>query len=130
MDIMGVTLRHACSARLYQDEFEKQEFRRSRLEVSAIRSTYLFELILFMAGMTVITVNQNMGEYQCQDVKVDFGDGIWEDPYVVIDGTTMKGFTLVFSYFNGMCISFSVCSSDFRENLTLLPLFIQVCTGS
>ena len=104
MDVLGRTLRRACTARLYQTEFEKKKFKRNSIASFLIKSVYILELAGFLFGLILITIRQNDGYYQCQEITVDFGDGIWLDPVVVgPDGVDLSAIyqTLIFSYFNG-----------------------------
>ncbi len=105
LDVLGRRLQRACTARLYQTEFEKKRFGRGKKTSMFLKGVYFLNLALFLFFMSFISVRQNNGYYQCDEITVDFGDAVWEEPVVVFeDGTVMsdlRDFTLVFSYFNG-----------------------------
>ena len=97
IDVLGRRLKFACTARLFQCEFEKSKFRRSKKASIFLKSLYFLNLAGFLAGMIVISVRQENGYYQCNEISVDFGDAVWEDALV---GDTER--VLVFSTFNGV----------------------------
>jgi len=104
-DVFGKQLQRACTAKLFQTEFEKQKFGRSKKASIFLKSIYFLNLGLFLAGMIFISMRQTSGFYQCDEITIDFGEGVWEDPLVLFDGEFSEfsqEFTLVFSYFNGV----------------------------
>jgi len=105
MNVLGNRLQRACTAKLYQTEFEKQRFKRNRKSSLFLKSVYFINLAAFISGMVFVSTRQTSGYFQCSEITADFGDGIWEDPLIVLqDGTVVTGFTLIFSYFNGVYV--------------------------
>jgi len=49
-----------------------------------------------------VSIRQKNGYYQCPTLDVDWGDGVWEDPIVFVDGKVYTDYFLVFAYFNGV----------------------------
>ena len=74
MDVLGRRLQRACTARLYQTEFEKQQFGRSKRASMFLKAVYFINLVLFLAFMSLISGRQNDGYYQCSEITVDFGE--------------------------------------------------------
>lgn len=53
--------------------------------------------------MLFVTMRQTSGHFQCKEITIDFGEGVWEDPLILMpDGSYNTDFTLIFSYFNGV----------------------------
>eukprot|EP00578_Thalassiosira_sp_NH16_P005900 CAMPEP_0181135596 /NCGR_PEP_ID=MMETSP1071-20121207/32735_1 /TAXON_ID=35127 /ORGANISM="Thalassiosira sp., Strain NH16" /LENGTH=293 /DNA_ID=CAMNT_0023222251 /DNA_START=170 /DNA_END=1048 /DNA_ORIENTATION=- len=84
MEVLGRRLARACTAKLYQTEFEKQKS-------IFLKTAYFINLAVFVYFMTIVTMRQQNGDYQCQ-----------KDPVVKYQGEMVPGFTMVFSYFNGV----------------------------
>jgi len=104
LDILGRTLRRACTARLFQTEFERGRFAASR-SIQAIlflKTVYFVNLVVFVAPMIVVSTRQSAGYYQCQRIQVDFGDAVWGDALVRLPEGGYEERTLAFSTFNGV----------------------------
>lgn len=102
MEVLGKRLQRACTARLFQTEFEKKKFKRIRAISIFLKSVYFVNLAAFLTGMIWISSEQQNNKYQCQEIIVDFGEGVWTDPVIVNPYGIIEDFTLVFSYFNGV----------------------------
>jgi hypothetical protein len=72
---------------------------------------YFINLILMMAGMIMVSLNQSRGKYHADSITVTFGNDVWENAYVKVspDGNrgtnTTNGYdemVLVYSWFNGV----------------------------
>jgi hypothetical protein len=57
-----------------------------------------------VAGLSVLMVKQNNGEYRCKSFSVYFGDDSWEDAWVELDNGDMEERLLVYSHFNGIYV--------------------------
>ena len=106
IEVLGRRLQRACTARLFQTEWEKQKMGRNKRASVFLKSVYFVNLAAFLGGMLFVSIRQRSGYFQCSSITVDFGDAIWEDPIVVIPGIPepVTTFTLVFSYFNGVYV--------------------------
>ena len=102
IDVFGKRLQRACTAKLFQTEFEKQKFGRSKKASIFLRSVYFLNLIAFLGGMIFISMRQTSGYYQCNSITVDFGDAVWGDAVVEVSPGEFEEWTLVFSTFNGV----------------------------
>jgi len=102
MGIVGRRLRHACTARLFHTEFAKQKFQRNKKCSIFLKCVYVLNFVVFLSGMMFVSIRQKNGYYQCPTLDVDWGDGVWEDPIIVINGTVYTDYFLVFAYFNGV----------------------------
>jgi len=103
-EVLGVHLRRACTAKLFQTEFEKQKFKRNKIASVFLKSVYFINLGVNIGGMIAITSNQAAGYYQCESITVDFGGAVWDDAIVRTgpDGQYESGVPLVFSTFSGV----------------------------
>lgn len=70
MDVLGKRLQRACTAKLFQTEFEKQKFRRSRRNSLFLKSIYFINFALFLAGLIFVSLRQTSGYYQCNRITV------------------------------------------------------------
>jgi len=102
LGIVGQRLRHACTARLFHTEFEKQKFQRNKKCSIFLKCVYVLNFVVFLSGMMFVSIRQKNGYYQCPTLDVDLGDGVWEDPIVFVDGRVYTNYFLVFAYFNGV----------------------------
>lgn len=102
-DVLGRRIRKACTAKLFQTEFEKKTFKSSRKANCFLKSLYMVNLFLFLFGMIYhVTLPQMKGRLQPQEISVNFGDVVWED--AVADFGYLAGIItrpLVYSTFNG-----------------------------
>ena len=77
-----------------------------------LKGVYFINLVIFLAVMITISVEQGNGDFQCNEITVDWGDSIWEDAVVKPSGAEeYQEWTLIFSYFNGV----------FEKNATTHP---------
>ncbi|KAL7549657.1 hypothetical protein ACHAWF_012923 [Thalassiosira exigua] len=112
-DFLGKRLGRACTARLFQTEFEKQKFGRSCAASLFLKSVYFINLVAFLGGLITVTLNQVNSVYQCDSITVDFGDHVWEDAVVFKPDTgEYVDRVLVFSTFNGVYVK----SPDYTAN--------------
>ena len=104
MDVLGKRMQRACTARLFGFGFKKVKFKKVRRANLCLKSVYFVNIAVFLVLMTAKTIGQQNGYYQCHEITVDLGDGVWEDPVIVrsVPGKEGGNFTLVFSYFNGV----------------------------
>jgi len=65
MDVLGKGMLRACTAKLFQTEFEKQQFKRSRGASIFLKSVYFLNLGGLVLGMTLVSTKQMDGYYQC-----------------------------------------------------------------
>ncbi|KAL7552728.1 hypothetical protein ACHAWF_015965 [Thalassiosira exigua] len=117
MDVLGKHLKRATVKKCLRTEFERLPFARRRKMTVFVKIVYLVNLCAMMAGMTVITVKQVDGDYNCDRITVDFGDHIWEDAHVYNVTGGVETWDLIYSYFNGVYIRES--TSDGR------PIYVE-----
>jgi hypothetical protein len=104
MDVLGRQMQRACTARLFGFGFKKVKFKKVRRANLCLKSVYFVNIAVFLILLTAKTIGQQNGYFQCHEITVDLGDGVWEDPVIVrsVPGQEGENFTLVFSYFNGV----------------------------
>eukprot|EP00585_Thalassiosira_rotula_P005858 CAMPEP_0196159518 /NCGR_PEP_ID=MMETSP0910-20130528/46361_1 /TAXON_ID=49265 /ORGANISM="Thalassiosira rotula, Strain GSO102" /LENGTH=684 /DNA_ID=CAMNT_0041424439 /DNA_START=132 /DNA_END=2186 /DNA_ORIENTATION=+ len=104
LDILGKSLRRACTARLFQTEFERKKSAaaRSFQAILFLKSVYFINLALFVSPMIMVSRRQSAGHYQCKRIKVDFGDAVWGDALVRLPEGGYDERMLAFSTFNGV----------------------------
>eukprot|EP00578_Thalassiosira_sp_NH16_P023261 CAMPEP_0181093132 /NCGR_PEP_ID=MMETSP1071-20121207/9285_1 /TAXON_ID=35127 /ORGANISM="Thalassiosira sp., Strain NH16" /LENGTH=802 /DNA_ID=CAMNT_0023175351 /DNA_START=14 /DNA_END=2422 /DNA_ORIENTATION=+ len=71
------------------------------------RIVYFSNAVIMLAGLSVITVNQQHGKYRCGSITVNFEEEIWERAHVVIDmqdGFSTEERLLLYSHFSGTYI--------------------------
>jgi len=104
MDVLGRQMQRACTARLFGFGFKKVKFKRVRRASLCLKSVYFVNIAVFLVLLTAKTIGQQNGYFQCHEITVDLGDGVWEDPVILrsFPGKEGENFTLVFSYFNGV----------------------------
>ena len=76
MDVLGKRLQRACTAKLFQTEFEKKKLGRMSIRDSLrrgnrrasifLKSIYFFNLAALLGGMLYISMRQTSGYYQCE----------------------------------------------------------------
>lgn len=76
MDVLGKRLQRACTAKLFQTEFEKQKLGRMSMRNSLrrgnrrasifLKSIYFFNLVALLGGMLYVSIRQTSGYYQCE----------------------------------------------------------------
>ncbi|KAL7516968.1 hypothetical protein ACHAWX_001938 [Stephanocyclus meneghinianus] len=69
-----------------------------------IRLIYFLNAGLMVAGLSILMVKQNNGEYRCKSFSVYFGDDSWEDAWVELDNGDMEKRLLVYAHFNGIYV--------------------------
>jgi hypothetical protein len=123
MDVLGKRMRLACTARLFDVEFEKakRSGRGERCTGLCLKSVYFANIVIGLGLLTSVAIGQSRGSFQCRKITVDLGDGVWEDPILnmaarehgiaaktalginmTVAARDWNDFTLVFSYFNGV----------------------------
>eukprot|EP00986_Skeletonema_menzelii_P019098 scaffold27063_cov200-Skeletonema_menzelii.AAC.2 len=50
-----------------------------------IRAMYFSTAIILLSGLSIITERQFEGAFGCRSLIIDFGDGVWEDAWVMLD---------------------------------------------
>jgi len=102
LDILGNRLQTAASSKCFRVEFEKKPyFFRKKITIFS-KFVYVFNLILFLAGMITITILQKSGFFLCNSVTLEFGDDIWQRAWVEKSPGQYDTSVLVYSYFNGV----------------------------
>ena len=69
-----------------------------------VKVLYIFNFCLLMLGMSVVTIKQHTGEYQCESITVNIDDYVWENA-LILNSTGTGGEEnkdLFYSYFNGV----------------------------
>ncbi|KAL9180841.1 hypothetical protein ACHAXT_011294 [Thalassiosira profunda] len=116
IDVFGKSLQRACTARVFEAEFEKQKGRgRKERNLSIfLRAVYFVNICGMLAGMAVVSIRQMNGHYQEDSITVDYGETVWNGAWVRIPSwlpptglyTPPPGelaeWTLVYSFFNGV----------------------------
>ena len=59
--VLGKKLQRACTAKLYQTEFEKLRFKRNRKSSLFLKSVYFINLAAFIGGMIFVSTRQTSG---------------------------------------------------------------------
>ena len=60
--------------------------------------------IIMLIGLTILTVEQDKGNFRCKSLSIYFSDDVWEDAYVRrADGSGYDKRLLIYSHFNGKC---------------------------
>lgn len=77
-DVMGKTLRNATSTKAFGVGFAKRPYNYRKKMTIFVKFLYIFNVILFLGGISVIAVLQRTGYFQCESVMITFGDEIWE----------------------------------------------------
>lgn len=73
LEVLGRKLQRACTAKLYQTEFERKKFKAGRKASIFLKSVYFINLAAALAGMGYVTKRQDDGYFQCDELTVDFG---------------------------------------------------------
>ena len=71
IEVLGRRLQRACTARLFQTEWEKQKMGRSKRASVFLKSVYFMNLAAFLGGMIFVSTRQNSGYFQCSSITVD-----------------------------------------------------------
>uniref|UniRef100_A0A7R9ZJ37 Uncharacterized protein n=1 Tax=Pseudictyota dubia TaxID=2749911 RepID=A0A7R9ZJ37_9STRA len=58
-------------------------------------TVYFLNTALMIAGLTILTSNQNQGIYRCNSISIAFFDDVWEGAYVKLPDGTMQQRLLV-----------------------------------
>ncbi|KAL7532966.1 hypothetical protein ACHAWF_004301 [Thalassiosira exigua] len=101
-DILGKRLRIAAGSKCFQMEFEKRPYILRKKITIFVKVVYLFNLILFIAGIGIISAQQNQGRFQCGSIAVVFGEDIWERAWVKSSRNESYNKILMYSHFNGI----------------------------
>jgi len=81
-DVLGVSMRKACTSKCFQTEFDKNQFKRNKKMSIFLKAVYFINLGCILAAMSIVTTKQVKGDYQCSSITVDFGSEIWENALV------------------------------------------------
>ena len=67
--VLGKRLQRACTAKLYQTEFEKIRFKRNRKSSLFLKSVYFINLAAFIGGMIFVSTRQTSGycKFPCSE---------------------------------------------------------------
>jgi len=58
--------------------------------------------VIMLVGLTILTVEQDKGNFRCRTFSIYFSDEVWEDAYVRrADGSGYDKRLLIYSHFNG-----------------------------
>eukprot|EP01082_Thalassiosira_pseudonana_P006650 g5768.t1.2.5e174189 g5768 g5768.t1 contig20:127292-129425(+) len=111
MDVFGKRLKHASKKKYFRTDFDRVPFKRRRKMTVFMKVLYFINLILMMAGMVLVSLNQSRGKYHADSITVTFGNDVWENAYVKVSPDGNKGtnttngydeMVLVYSWFNGV----------------------------
>ncbi|KAL7469751.1 hypothetical protein ACHAXS_010855 [Conticribra weissflogii] len=69
-----------------------------------IRLVYLFNGGLMIAGLLVLSIKQQNGDFRCQSMSVEFGDNLWEEAVIILDDGTFENRLLLYSHFSGIYV--------------------------
>mmetsp|Transcript_22209 Transcript_22209/g.45394 ORF Transcript_22209/g.45394 Transcript_22209/m.45394 type:complete len:708 (+) Transcript_22209:228-2351(+) len=69
-----------------------------------IRLVYLFNGGLMIAGLVVLAIKQQNGDFRCHSMSVQFGDNLWEESLVILDNGTYEKRLLLYSHFSGIYV--------------------------
>ena len=104
MDVFGKRMKVASTRKCFRAQFEKLPFARRKKMSVFVKALYFVNLCALMTGMTVITIDQSKGDYQCKSITVTFGDEIWQDSIVLNATGGIERMDLIYSYFNGVYV--------------------------
>lgn len=67
-----------------------------------VRLVYFMNGVFMLVGLTILTVEQDKGNFRCRTFSIYFSDEVWEDAYVRrADGSGYDKRLLIYSHFNG-----------------------------
>eukprot|EP00581_Thalassiosira_minuscula_P019092 CAMPEP_0183727618 /NCGR_PEP_ID=MMETSP0737-20130205/25966_1 /TAXON_ID=385413 /ORGANISM="Thalassiosira miniscula, Strain CCMP1093" /LENGTH=519 /DNA_ID=CAMNT_0025959303 /DNA_START=53 /DNA_END=1609 /DNA_ORIENTATION=+ len=102
-DVFGKKMKRASTRKCFRAEFEKLPFARRKKVSIFVKVLYIINLCAMMIGLTIISLKQHSGEFQCGSISVVFDDHIWENALVNSpDG--VEEMDLIYSYFNGVYV--------------------------
>ena len=104
MDVFGKRMKVASTRKCFRSEFEKLPFARRKKMSVFVKALYFVNLCALLAGMTVITMDQSKGHYQCKSITVTFGGEIWQNSIVLNATGGIDRMDLIYSYFNGVYV--------------------------
>ena len=75
--------------------------------------------IIMLVGLTILTVEQDKGNFRCKSLSIYFSDDVWEEAYVRrADGSGYDKRLLIYSHFNGKCDTCLHASCTLAVHLT------------
>jgi len=105
MGVLGKSLQRSTMAPCFNAEFHKKK---ESMDLKwkykiALKGVYFFNLFVFIAIMSVVTIRQKISYYQAESITVRFGDEVWDEA-LVDRGTYSEEIILLYSWFNGVYI--------------------------
>jgi len=104
MDVFGKRLKRASTRKCFRATFERLPYSRRKKMTIFVKALYVFNFCVLMAGMAVVTIKQNNGDYHCKSITVHFEDYIWENALVLDSAGGEEEMDLIYSYFNGVYV--------------------------
>ena len=107
MDVFGKRMKIASTRKCFRAEFEKLPFSRRKKMTVFVKAIYIINFCALMTGLTLITIQQADGAYQCTSITVTLSDDIWESDIIYLNSTggeEILTFDLMYSYFNGVYV--------------------------
>ncbi len=106
MDVFGKRAKKASTRKCFRSEFEKLPFARRKKMTVFVKAMYIINFCLLMLGLTMITIKQLDGTYQCTSITVTLPDDVWERVIYLnsSNGEEILPVKLMYSYFNGVYV--------------------------
>ena len=102
MSVLSKTMKEATNRKYFQLEFKKSKMGQQRKISIFLKGVYFINLVAMLAGMCVVTIKQENGDYQCQEITVKHPDNVWENGIVMWPDGTVEEMVLNYPYFNGI----------------------------
>ncbi|KAL3792962.1 hypothetical protein HJC23_010975 [Cyclotella cryptica] len=101
IDVFGKRMKRATTKKCFRAEFPHQSIGRGKGLSIFLKTLYFFNLLVFLSLLSVVSLQQKRGFFNCKSITVTFGNDIWEEAVV----KTTNGYSeamLVYSFFNGV----------------------------
>ncbi|KAL7454765.1 hypothetical protein ACHAWC_008115 [Mediolabrus comicus] len=104
MDVLGKRMKRATMRKCFSVEYKKLPFARRRKLSVFVKVLYMLNLGVLMAGMGVINVYQDRGDYYCSTISAYMPEDYWVDAIVTNSTGSEEKMDLIFPYFNGVYV--------------------------
>ncbi|KAL7521761.1 hypothetical protein ACHAWX_006442 [Stephanocyclus meneghinianus] len=101
LDVFGQRMKRATSKKCFRAEFPHQSIGRGKGFSVFLKTLYFFNLLVFLSLLSVVSLMQQRGDFNCKSITVSFGNDIWEEAVVKTKGGHRETM-LVYSFFNGV----------------------------
>ena len=92
-----------------------------------VRIVYFLNICVSVGLLAYVTIAQQAGSFRCNKILVSFGDELWENAYVSVNGVK-ESRLLIYSHFNGIYRQDGECAcvqfiDTFQSCIDLLALY-------